>query len=167
MTTQRIDPLETRVRLPGVSGAHSWVVVRLSPHAAARYHERVRPSLDAGAAAREGIRLISEAVLDTEPPAWLRPTGKRSPFYIRVGDLAMPVEWDSQAPDRLVVSTVLPRGMGSQSRGSRARARRFTKAAERRERRDQRAQLDVRRRRRSRRRAARRSTTLRNSRRWA
>jgi hypothetical protein len=166
MSTPSHDAFEARVMLSGGPGAQKSVVVRLSPHAAARYHERVRPALDAEAAARECLRLIPTAMLQTQPPVWLGPTRQRPAFYICIGDLAMPADPDFGSRDRLIVRTVLPRGMGVPSRRHRGRERRLTRAADWQASRDRRARLASRQLHRSRRRAARRSATLRNSRRW-
>lgn len=165
MTAQQLAPLEATVDLAGLGCADSSVVVRLSRHAAVRYHERVRPSLDAAAAAQEFVRLMTNAVLRTEPPAWLEPTIQRPAFYICIGDIAMPADPDCVSRDRLVVRTVLVRGTASRVRGSRARKRRFARVAKRRSSRDRRVRRDMKRRRRGEIRAKRRATTNRGSRR--
>ena len=163
MTPQQLQRYEVKVRLRGMSDAHPGVVVRISSHAASRYHERVRPSLDADSAARECARWIANAELDTEPPSWLGPTSQRPAYYLCMGDFALPADPDPFSSDRLVVRTVLARGAQSSSRRFARQQRRSSKAADRRTSRELQAKRNRKRRQRSSRRAIRRSTTNRTA----
>ena len=86
--------------------AHGLKVV-ISTHAAARFHERVRPGIEADSASQEFERLLAVATISNQPPAWLDLASSAAPFYLNVGDIVIPLEISG---DRLIAVTCICRG---------------------------------------------------------
>ena len=101
----------------------STLLVELTAHSVARFHERVRPALSPAAAEDELARLLSFARIVPEPPTWLAATARQSAdAYAVVGDIVLPLV--ATGNDVLVAKSCIPRGGISEIARQRRNARR-------------------------------------------
>ena len=80
--------------------------IDLTAHAVRRFRDRVRPALDLDCAADELARLVGQAELTPEPPAWVEGFAY---LYLVVGDVVLTLDPALSDPERLVATTCLVR----------------------------------------------------------
>lgn len=99
-----------RTILCRLEGGSATVEVELSQHAISRFIERVRPTCEPRAAAREIERLAGIGRVSAHRPCWER-AGRLALMYLTCGDVSFVVDCDRADPERLVATTCLVRGM--------------------------------------------------------
>jgi hypothetical protein len=104
------------------------LTIDLTAHAIRRFRDRVRPALDLDCAADELARLIGQAELTPEAPAWVEGFAY---LYLVVGDVVLTLDPAFGDPERLVATTCLVRNGHPRRRRRRGGYRRpaFAQAA--------------------------------------
>jgi hypothetical protein len=107
--------------------------VELSPHCERRFRDRLRPTLEPLAAARELERLVAEhALIKLEPPRWLERRQRAEPadFYLVIGEYAvLPVRRVGGRFAHFIAVTCLVRtGISDEARRRRNERGRATRA---------------------------------------
>jgi hypothetical protein len=125
LSTPRRSSLTTRLaaHIPArVAPSGAVVRVALTSHAVERFIERVHPGCDQAGATAYITALFSMGVVEPHPPPWhvtLRP----APLYLTIGDVALVLDVDVRARDRLVARTCVARDGRWTHRRPRARIR--------------------------------------------
>ena len=106
--------------------------LQLSAHAAEQYQQRVKPTLDPGAARAELEQLLPAGEITEDPPAWLRSAG-RTPCYLIISDaVALPL---TPQRGRWIATTCVTQTTLSQARRAAKSTRKASLAARKRARR--------------------------------
>jgi len=105
------------------------VEINLTCHAIARFHERVRPTLDRRAAEDELARLVAIGLITSEAPFWHATRQRqRAHAYLVVGDLVLPLKPQRGDQSVLIAVTCIARGGLSDAARARRNERRRGRA---------------------------------------